>query len=188
MEPACHICLHVSSVGKIWPDRNFFRCKNSSDRGYSMDDTSETSAADFLCHSPYAGERCCGSIQHQHWASHASGSEWLVAISPVLHSNARCSFLGKKSMSRVSFLSQKIVHITFREDALCLNLVWHGDPLWRQCIDCCLIFGEKWATHISPPIMILFTCCFHRGITARKSMLLLCVWFDVRVYGSSAPS
>ena len=37
---------------------------------------------------------------------------------------------------------------------VCMNLVLQGDPLWCQCIDCCLVSGLMCATHISSTVMI----------------------------------
>ena len=51
-------------------------------------------------------------------------------------------------------LSQNTVNVTFRTDKICLNFILQRDPLWRQCIDCCLVFGVMCAAHILSPVMI----------------------------------
>lgn len=93
----------------------------------------------------------------------------------------------KQSTSRLVFPSQNTVYINFREDTVCVNLVRHGNPLWRHCIDCCLVSGVNWATHILSRVIILlrnslpsswYRC---RKVNAASMRLIVCS--DVRFFG-----
>ena len=65
--------------------------------------------------------------------------------------NIHCLTFGQELDEENARLSQKIVHITFRADEICLNFVFQGDPLWHQCINSCLVSGVMCATHVSSP-------------------------------------
>ena len=58
----------------------------------------------------------------------------------------------KKSTSRMPFLSQNIVHMTFRGEAICLNFVFVGDEACLHSMDCCFNLGASCYTHDSFPV------------------------------------
>ena len=90
----------------------------------------------------------CVARQHWHQASCTAYSEWPIAISAGYCSNT-ISPLVRKSTRRMLRLSQNTVHVTSCTNKVCLNFILQGDPLWRQCIDCCLVSGVPCATHDS---------------------------------------
>jgi len=59
---------------------------------------------------------------------------------------------GKKSTSRAPFLSQNIVHMTFRVQVVCLNFVFVGDEVRLHSMDCCFEWGASCDIHVSFPV------------------------------------
>ena len=76
--------------------------------------------------------------------------------------------------------SQNTVHIIFCAEKVCLNFVLQSDPLWCQCIDCCLVSSVMCVTHISSSVMIWsrnsspssWYCC--RNVSADSMHFALC--------------
>jgi len=62
---------------------------------------------------------------------------------------------GRKSTSRMPFLSQNIVHMTFRVEVVCLNFVFVGDDACLHSINCCFNSGLSCDTHVSSPATTL---------------------------------
>ena len=58
----------------------------------------------------------------------------------------------KKSTSRTPFLSQNIVHMTFRVEVVCLNFVFVGDEVCHHFMDCWFDLEASCDTHVSFPV------------------------------------
>ena len=75
---------------------------------------------------------------------------------------------------------QRTVHRVFLTEIVCLNLLFTGEPLWHQCMDCCFVSGVECDTHVSFPVTTLsrnsspFSAYPWRNINA-VARLWLCV-------------
>ena len=73
------------------------------------------------------------------------------------------------------FLSQNIVHMTFRVEVVCLNFVFVGDEVCFHSMDCCFHLGSSCNTHVSSPVTTWLNKFMLSSLyCVRKSNILVC--------------
>ena len=97
---------------------------------------------------------------------------WMPRRNFFIVSQKRSAFtvspLVRKSTRRMPRLSQNTVHITFHVGKVCLNFVLQGDPLWRHCIECCMVSVLIRFRNSSPPSL-----CSYRNANADSMFISL---------------